>query len=275
MYAPRRVSAAPGPLGLPAGVLLVALLLVALLVAPAGAADRVVTVTGDGISPASVQAQPRDTVTFFVAKRVLGGYRLESTGGPWSFAGRAGDLLGSDSFTVPQALGVPGTYTYRASGGGKVFQGSVVVPTPPPPPPAPAPAAARPGAAPPPPPGAPPPAGGSGSTALPPLAGGFGAVQQPGPLAGPALAQAPALAAPVLPPDVNGPLVAPPPTTAVALAPTAVAGNLPGQPTMRAFGLPSALAVVLAAGVLSLLVRASTAGAVSRPPRSRPGPAAE
>ena len=99
-------------------------------------------------------------------------------------------------------------------------------------------------------------------------------MQQPGPLSGPALAQVPALAAPVLPPGINGPLVAPPPTTAAALSPTAVAGNLPGQPTLRSFGLPSALAVVLAAGVLSLLVRAVTAGAVSRPPRSRPEPAA-
>lgn len=263
MYAPRRLSAA-----LCALVLALAAGFAALLLAsPASAADRVVTISGDGLSPAALQIQPKDTVTFKVPTRVLGGYRLASTGGQWTFSGRAGDLLGADTFTVPQALSAPGTYTYTATGGGQTLQGSVVVPATAaapgaPPPGAPAPAAPKPGAPPPP---APPPAGGSGSTALPPLAGGFGTVQQPGPLPGGGLAQAPALAAPLVPPDLNGPLLAPPPSVATALTPTAVAGTLPGQATLRGYGLPAAIAAVLAGGVLSLLVRLVGAGPARRP----------
>ncbi len=263
MYAPRRLSAAVCAL-----VLVLAAGFAALLLAPPAMAaeNRVVTVNAAGVTPAALQIEPKDTVTFVVANRVLGGYRLASTGGQWTFSGRVGDLLGSDRFTVPQELGTPGTYTYTATGGGKTFQGSVVIPAPadapaaPPPSGAPAPAVPKPGSPAP----APPPTGGSGSAALPPLAGGFGSVQQPGPLPGSGLAQAPALAAPLLSPDIGGPLLAPPLTASTTLTPIAVAGVLPGQPTMRPYGLPAAIAAVLAGGVLSLLVRVRSADSGGR-----------
>ncbi len=230
-----------------------------LVLAPvAHAAERVVTLTDGGISPAVLTISPGDTVRFAVQSRPAD--RVRSTSNNWSFDSCPVALLGCPgSFTVPEALTAPGTYTYTATSGTKERRGSVVVAPPPAPAPAPpsspaddAPKPAPSGAATQSPPGT----GGTGSTALPPLPGGFGPAQLPGgPVPG-GLAPAPTLALPLLPEAALGPLPATAPVPGLApLTNLAVAGDLPGQPTMRRYGLPAALAAVLAAGVLSLLLR--------------------
>ncbi len=272
MYASRRLRPAVSTLVLCVG----ALLTLVWLAAPASAAERMVTVSADGVAPATLEVQPGDTVSFVVASGTVEGYRLQSTSSSWpaQFDTRIGGLLGSRSFTVPQPLTKPGIYTYTAARGTAVSQGKVAVPEPPAPAEAPASPAA--GAAPPSPgaaaPGAPAPTGGSGSTALPPLTGGFGPLQT-GPVPG-GLAPAPTLALPELPEQFA---FGPQPVTAAApdtvLTATAVPGNLAAQPTPRGYGLPTALAAVLAGGVLSLLVRLRRAEPVTaRPPkRAEPG----
>lgn len=246
------------------------------LVPAAHAVERVVTLTDGGVDPAVLTVSPGDTVRFAVQSKPAD--RVRSTSGNWSFDSCPVSLLGCPgSYTVPGALTAPGTYTFSATSGMKVRSGSVVV-TPPPPPPAappapPADAAPKPGpagAA-----GAPPPTGGTGRTALPPLPGGFGPVQQPGgPVPG-GFAPAPTLALPLLPEAAAGPLPATAPLPGLGpLTNLAVAGDLPGQPTMRRYGLPAALAAVLAAGVLSLLLRLLLSEPTAGPGRTRTGPVA-
>lgn len=270
MYALRRLTSAANARVLLAGTLLASVLASLLLAVPVSAADRVVSVTAAGLAPAMLEVRAGDRVTFSVTNDLLASTRLKSTGGPWSFDKVvSGDVTGAGTFTVPEPLTTSGRYSYTATRGGKTFQGTVVVPGPAPsaepsasvaPSPSPsagatpAPVASKAPASPPP---SPPPAGGSGSAALPPLTGGFGAVGQPAPMPG-GLAPAPTLALPLLPElqQAFGPLpaTAPAPTTG-ALRATAVAGDLAGQPTLRGYGLPAAIAVVLAGGVISLLVR--------------------
>ncbi len=229
-----------------------------LALAPAAhAAERVVTLTDGGIDPAVLTVSPGDRVRFAVQSRPAD--RVRSSSGNWSFDSCPLELLGCPGgYVVPVALTAPGTYTYTATRGTQVRSGSVVVPAPPPPPAAPPPP--PPAAAPKPGPGgtaaAPPPTGGTGRTALPPLTGGFGPVQQPGgPVPG-GFAPAPTLALPLLPEAVSGPLPATAPVPGVGtLTNLAVAGDLPGQTSGRRYGLPAVLAAVLAAGVLSLLLR--------------------
>jgi len=109
--------------------------------------------------------------------------------------------------------------------------------------------------------GTPPAGGGTGSAALQPLTGGFLQQQQQG---GTALAQAPQIAG-LLPGLIpSGPVVDPlAPQVAGAPGdgrPTATTlaasrGVLPSIDSARRYGLPAVLALVLAAGVASLLVR--------------------
>jgi plastocyanin len=240
---------------------LAALLGSVLLAAPASAADRVVTVTAEGVMPKVLTVAVGDTVTF-----VNEGTRLDlvarSTSPNWSFSSTLPVLPGR-SYTVPaEEITGPGTYTYAlGEDDEEPFTGSVVVPAPPAPSPRPAGPAASGGGGPAPGGGgtAPPPAQGGGTgTAQPPVPGGFGPV--PGP-AGPApggLAPGPSIALPELPaeePVGPAPETAEEPKVAPGAGPLAVPGRLGVPAGYRGYGLPSALAVVLAAGVASLLVR--------------------
>ena len=65
----------------------------------------------------------------------------------------------------------------------------------------------------------------------------------------------PAIALPELPAESAGPLPEPAPDPEQAAGPLAVPGRLGAPAGYRGYGLPAALAAVLAAGVASLLVR--------------------
>ncbi len=295
MYAPHRLTSAACARVLLTATLVAWVLASLLLAVPVSAADRVVSVTAAGLAPATLEVRAGDRVTFNVTNDLLGSTRLKSTGGPWSFdKGVSGDVTGAGSYTVPEPLSMPGTYSYTATRGDKTFPGSVVVPGPAtsasPAAAAAASASASPSVAAAQPPAAskapapsppPPPTGGSGSAALPPLTGGFGSVGAPAPMPG-GIAPAPTLALPLLPEQQQafGPLpaTAPAPTTGAltpttgALTATAVAGDLAGQPTLRGYGLPAAIAAVLAGGVLSLLVRLLVADPAAARVRRVTGP---
>lgn len=254
---------------------LCALLGTGALAVPARAAEPI-RVTAAGPTPAVLQVLPGEKISFVVEGDPVD--RLQSTSGNWQFDSCVTILLCPRTYEIA-APAAPGTYTYKATRAGAVRPGTVVVAAPPaapPPPPPPPPAGAvppKPGA-----PGAaqpPPGAGGTGRTALPPLPGGFGPVQQPGGPAPGGFAPAPTLALPLLPEAAAGPLpaTAPPPGLG-PLTNLAVAGDLPGQPTMRRYGLPAALAAVLAAGVLSLLLRLLLSEPAAGPGRTRSGPVA-
>ena len=248
-----------------------ALLASVLLAAPASAEDRVVTITDAGVMPTSMTVAVGDTVTF-----VNEGTRLDlvarSTSENWTFSSEL-PILPGRSYTVPaDRLTGPGTYAYAVGDEGEEpFTGSVVVPAPPSPSPRPAgsppasgggPAPAGGGPAPGPGPGGQPPApapGGGTGVAQPPVTGGFSSA--PGPLSplpgGTGTAPAPSIALPELLPAEE--TVGPAPQTAdepeVAAGPLAVPGRLGAPAGYRGYGLPAALAAVLAAGVASLLVR--------------------
>lgn len=250
-------------------VALAALLGALVVAAPASAADRVVTITAAGVTPKVLEVAAGDTVTF-----VNEGTRLDlvarSTSENWSFSSGL-PILPGRRYTVPadQVKG-PGTYTYAVGNDGEQpFAGSVVVPAPPSPSPrppgSPAPSGGGPG------PsggsggpggpagpgdGAPPAQGGTG-VAQPPVAGGFDSIPGATPPLPGGLAPGPTIALPELPAEDP---VGPAPETAdepeVADAgPLAVPGRLGAPAGYRGYGLPAALAAVLAAGVASLLVR--------------------
>lgn len=240
----------------------------AALALPASAAAPI-RVTPTGPTPAVLDVAPGEKISFVVEGDPVD--RLESTSANWKFDSCPLVLICPRSYAVATALTQPGTYTYKATRGDAVRTGTVVVAAPaastPPPPAVPAAKPGPTGAAAQPPPGT----GGTGTTALPPLAGGFGPLQQPGGPAPGGFAPAPTLALPLLPESAGGPLpaTAPPPELG-ALTSLAVAGDLPGQPTMRRYGLPAALAAVLAAGVLSLLLRLRLSERSAGSDRSRP-----
>ena len=178
------------------------------------AAERVITISADGLRPQVLQVRAGDTVRFVNEDRTFA-YRAQSTGGAWRFDSGPVTLLTSD-FVVPEPLTRPGTYTFRVAQD-PPYRGSVVL--------AGAPA----------PPGSP----------------------QPSPVESPT-AQAPEVASPGAPdpgasaagvPSATAPV---PPSQA---APPAAPGTLPGPPSSGGLGLPTALAVVLAAGAASLLLR--------------------
>lgn len=229
-----------------------------LLAAPASAAEKVVTITADGVSPKVLQVATGDTITF-VNEDTTFGYRAEATSDNWDLDSGPVGLLPGRSYTHPDPITEPGTYTYRVAEG-EPYAGSVtlagangVTPAPKPSRAAPRPSGgSSPVASPQP---AASPTGGTG-TAAPPVAGGFGSVDSdPSPAAG--LAPPPAIALPELPAESAGPLpeTAPVPGAETATGPLAVPGRLGAPAGYRGYGLPAALAAVLAAGVASLLVR--------------------
>ena len=264
-------------------------LLALLLVAPAHAAERVITITAEGLVPGQLTIAAGDTVVLVNDDLPLR-YRARSTSTNWSFDSGVIPLGQGQRYALPQVTAT-GTYDFTVREGEAPFNASVVLPAPrstgPAPAPAPAPAGSSPQPSPaaPPRPGASPAAspagsaaptasaspaavGGSGAAALPPLVGGFGSggsVPVP-PLGG--IALPPALADPLT--ALTGASAGPSPQTAgapPAVAPAeslAVAGDLPGAGSSRGFGLPAVLAVVLAAGVASLLVRLLLAEPVAR-----------
>jgi plastocyanin len=265
-------------------VALAALLGSLLLAAPAQAAEQVVTITAEGVTPKVLRIAAGDTITFVNEDSSLG-YRAKATSDNWDLDSGPVGLLPGSSYTHPEPITQAGTYTYRVADG-EPHAGSVVLPaangaTPAPPPagssPAPSPGSSSSPAAASPSPDASP-EGGTG-TAEAPVSGGFGAIDTDPPPAVEGLAPPPAIALPDLPDEqAVGPL----PETAPELEPEArpsVAAALPGRlsspPTARGYGLPAALAAVLAAGVASLLVRLLLAEPAARR-RARPsvvGPA--
>lgn len=220
-----------------------------LLASPASAAEQVVTITAEGVTPKVLTVAKGDTITF-VNEDASFGYRAQATSDNWDLDSGPVGLLPGRSYTHPDPIEAAGTYTYRVAEG-EAYEGSVVLPAPSPKPsptkagtspkPSPAPAANP----------APSPTGGSG-TAEP---GGFGTLGDPSPAPG-GVAPPPAIALPELPGETAGPE----PETAgepdpVATTAAAVPGRLGSPPTARGYGLPAVLAAVLAAGVASLLVR--------------------
>lgn len=251
-------------------VLLLALLGSVALAAPASAAEKVVEITAEGLRPAQLTIARGDTVV--VVNQDEGfRYRVRSTSDNWDFdSGLLTPLARGQRYELPPVEEV-GTYTFTAFQGEDPFNGAVVLPAPSATTP-PAAAPASPGASPRPgattAPGASPAAtpspaatGGTGAAALPPLAGGFGStgvLPSAAPVPGQAPAVAPAL--PGLPTLPGDPAAGPEPQTAGEPTPApvgaqAIAGDLPGAQTPREYGLPAALAAVLAVGVVSLLVR--------------------
>lgn len=251
----RGVLTSPAARRLPAALALLTLLGSALLgsvllAAPALAAERVIAISAEGLVPGQLTIAAGDTVVLVNQDAPLR-YRARSTSANWTFDSGLFPLGQGQRYALPQVTRA-GTYDFTVLEGEAAFNGSVVLPAPRSSEPAPAPA----GSSSQPSPAA---AGGSGTAALPPLVGGFGAG---GGLPLPALggsAQPPALAEPrpALPAASAGPspeTAVAPPTDAPAGS-LAVAGDLPGAGSSRGFGLPAVLAVVLAAGVASLLVR--------------------
>ena len=232
---------------------------------PAHAAERVITITAEGVTPKVLTVAAGDTVRF-VNEDTSFAYRAVSTSDNWTFDSGPVGLLPGRSFTVPDPIAGAGTYRYQVAQDAP-FQGSVVVP-----------ASTRPSAQPSPTrrgstgataspaptaePMAPPAgSGGAGEAGPPPLQGGVGAVDTaPQPTPG-GVALPPTLAAPLVPGES---LRARTPQTAAEaagepspapLGAAAVRGDLPGAGSTRGLGLPAALAIVFAAGVISLLVR--------------------
>lgn len=246
-----------------AAALLLALVGSVVLAAPAAAAEKVVSITAEGLSPRSVTIAAGDTVVL-VNDDAAFRYRATSTTENWSFDSGPLPLAPGQRYALPE-ITESGTYGFTVFQGDDPFNGTVVLPAPGRPAPAASPSKAgtspRPAASSS---AAPAPAtsasassaptGGSGSTALNP--GGFGAVDTvPSPPAG-GVALPPDLAPQLAPGQTPGPA----PQTAGEPSPApltsqAVRGDLPGAGTSRGLGLPAALAAVLAAGVASLLVR--------------------
>jgi plastocyanin len=123
-----RGGAARGSWAAARSLLVAALAAVVVLPAgPASGAERVVTITAEGVLPSRLEVAPGDTVRF-VSEDATFAYRAQSTGGPWSFDSGPTELLDGD-YLVPAALVQPGTYTYRVAQD-EPFSGAVVVPGP-------------------------------------------------------------------------------------------------------------------------------------------------
>lgn len=220
------------------------------LATPAAAAEKVVTITAEGVSPKVLTVAKGDTVTF-VNEDASFGYRAVATSDNWDLDSGPVGLLPGRSYTHPDPIEAAGTYTYRVAEG-EAYEGSVVLPAPSPKP-SPSKAGTSPKPSPAPKPASSPSPAGDG-TASPP-AGGFGTIGDPSPAPG-GVAPPPSIALPELPGETAGP----DPETAgepdpVATTAAAVPGRLGSPPTARGYGLPAVLAAVLAAGVASLLVR--------------------
>lgn len=232
--------------------LLAALVGSVLLAAPASAAEQVVTITAEGVTPKVLTVAKGDTITF-VNEDASFGYRAVATSENWDLDSGPVGLLPGRSYTHPDPIEAAGTYTYRVAEG-EAYEGSVVLPAPSPKP-SPSKAGTSPKPSPAPKPASPSPSPVGGGTASPPVTGGFGTLGEPSPAPG-GVAPPPAIALPELPGETAGPQ----PETAgepdpVATTAAAVPGRLGSPPTARGYGLPAVLAAVLAAGVASLLVR--------------------
>jgi plastocyanin len=243
-----------------------------LLAAPAHAAERVITITAEGVSPKVLEVEAGDTITF-VNEDMSFGYRAVATSDNWDLDSGPVGLLPGRRYTHPEPITEQGVYTYRVAEG-EAYEGSVVRPGPTTPRPSPA-ASPRPGSTAPSPAAqpAPSPTGGTG-TGEGPQIGSLGPLPTQEP---PAQGDAPApnIALPELPGESAGPdpQTAPEPEVGPTTA-AAVPGNLAGPPTSRGYGLPAALAAVLAAGVASLLIRLLLAEPAARRARgSMTGPA--
>ena len=241
-----------------------------LLAAPAAAAEKVVTITADGVTPKVLEVAAGDTVTF-VNEDSSFGYRAVATSDNWDLDSGPVGLLPGRSYTHPDPITETGTYTYRVAEG-EAYEGSVVLPSPSAKPSPSKPAGTSPKPSPQAPPQSPSPAssptGGTG-TAEPPVPGGLGTIEtDPSPVPG-GVAPPPAIALPELPGESAGPdpETAPEPDAGPTTA-AAVPGRLGSPPTARGYGLPAALATVLAAGVASLLVRLLLAEPAARRARS-------
>ncbi|MCW2681916.1 MAG: hypothetical protein JWM62_3317, partial [Frankiales bacterium] len=154
-----------------------------LLAAPAHAADKVVTITAEGVSPKVLEVAAGDTVTF-VNEDSSFSYRAVATSDNWDLDSRPLGLLPGRSYTHPDPITEAGTYTYRVAEGA-AYEGSVLLRGPntvAPAPSKPASSAPRPqqsGAANPAPQPASSPTGGNGTAAAPPVGGGFGTLGTP------------------------------------------------------------------------------------------------
>ena len=227
-----------------------------LLAVPVAAAEKVVTITADGVSPKVLQVARGDVITF-VNEDASFGYRARATSDNWDLDSGPVGLLPGRRYTHDEPITESGTYTYLVAEG-EAYEGAVVLPGPSPAPspsksagtsPKPSPTGPRQSPSP-----ASSPTAGSG-TAQPPVTGGLGTVDtDPSPAPG-GVAPPPAIALPELPGESAGPTpdLAPEPDDDTVV--TAIPGRLGSPPTSRGYGLPAALAAVLAAGVASLLVR--------------------
>ena len=251
-------------------VLLVALLGSVVLAAPAQAAERVISITADGLLPRTLTIAAGDTVVL-VNDDAAFRYRATSTTGRWSFDSGLIPLARGQRYVLPE-ISDSGAYGFTVFQNEAPFTGTITLPAPGTAVPRPAtspstgsssggstkasptsqPSSQPSGAAS----ASPAPAGGTGAAALPPLSAGFGAVD-------PAPSPAPGAPAPAIAPDLlalPGEVPAPQAAGKAVASPTpltnsAIQGDLPGTGTSRGYGLPAVLAAVLAAGVASLLVR--------------------
>ncbi|MEX2290003.1 MAG: hypothetical protein WD794_06715 [Mycobacteriales bacterium] len=243
---------------------------------PAAAGEKVVTITAEGVTPKVLQVASGDTVRF-VNEDTAFGYRAVATSKNWDLDSGPVGLLPGRSYTHPDPVTRAGTYTYRVAEGA-AFEGSVVLPASAGPgptggaKPASSPSGGAAGG-----PGSPSPSpaatGGNGTAPAPPISGGFGSLGIPTDPSSGGLAPPPAIALPDLPAEAAGPApeMAPDLEPGVAVA----TGRLASPPTVRGYGLPAALAAVLAGGTASLLVRLLLAepAARRRAPLAMAGPA--
>lgn len=244
---------------------------------PAAAAERVVTITAEGVTPKVLQVSSGDTVRF-VNEDTAFGYRAVATSKNWNLDSGPVGLLPGRSYTHPDPVTRAGTYTYRVAEGA-AHAGSVVLPASAGPgttggaKPASSPSGGPTGSVGSPSPSASP-AGGNGTAAAPPISGGFGSLGIPTEPSSGGLAPPPAIALPDLPVEAAGPAPEMAPDLGTDLAAASV-GRLASPPTMRGYGLPAALAAVLAGGTASLLVRLLLAepAARRRAPLAMAGPA--
>lgn len=221
-----------------------------LLAAPAHGADKVITITAKGVSPKALEVAAGDTITF-VNEDTSFGYRAQATSDNWDLDSGPVGLLPGRRYTHPDPITEAGTYTYRVAEGAP-YEGSVLLrganSVKPP--------SGKPSGTAPKPPSSSAPAPSPSPTGTAQPADGFGTLGAPSSPAPGGIAPPPAIALPELPGASAGPLpeAAPDPEVGEA-GPLAVPGRLSAPGGYRGYGLPAALAVVLAAGVASLLVR--------------------
>lgn len=227
-----------GPRALAAALLIVVPALLWSLLAQA--ATTVVTLTGNGPSPASVTIQRGDTVTFRNSDDVT--HRVRRTSGGWAFDV---SVPAGGSVSTP-AFGAAGTYGYEDSYTIALlvqrFDGSITVKAPAPTrSPSARPTSSRSAA--------PRPSASRSPSPSPSPTGSGTAV-------GPPIGTLP----PVVPSSGPTPDIAPPPVTATVSpspAPVVAYGDPAGlvQSSPHRYGLPTALALLAAVGVLSLILR--------------------